>query len=108
MRALPLAAASLLLAACSGAAPANPSAGATPPAAASPAPSATPSQPLAALVDFPTGTGAGSTGYDLSLVAPDGRVAAHIHPATRTATGAGGAAALDLPEVSAANGRVYY
>jgi len=67
---------------------------------------------MAALVDFPNGTGPQSTGYDLALVGADGQVAAHAHAAARTFIGSGGsgggAAALDLPEVSAANGRVYY
>jgi hypothetical protein len=67
---------------------------------------------MAALVDFPNGTGPQSTGYDLALVGVDGHVAAHAHAAARSFIGAGGsgggAAALDLPELSATNGRVYY
>jgi hypothetical protein len=63
---------------------------------------------MAALVDFPNGTGPQSTGYDLSVVGADGRVAARAHAAARSFIGTGGTAAIDLPEVSAANGRVYY
>jgi hypothetical protein len=67
---------------------------------------------MAALVDFPNGTGPQSTGYDLALVGVDGHVAARAHAAARTFIGTGGtgggAAAIDVPEVSAANGRVYY
>ena len=112
MRPLTLVLTLVLLAACSGA----PNGTGAPPSTAppaSPTPSASPAgQPLAALVDFPNGTGPQSTGYDLSLVGTDGRVVARAHAAARTFIGTGGtgggAAALDLPEVSAANGRVYY
>jgi hypothetical protein len=113
MRALTLVITALLLAACAGSSPGS----AAPPTSAPPA-SATPSsspptgQALAALVDFPNGTGPQSTGYDLALVGADGHVAARAHAAARgfigTGGSGGGAAALDLPEVSAANGRVYY
>jgi len=63
---------------------------------------------MAVLVDFPNGTGPRSTGYDLALVGADGHVAARAHAATRSHIGIFDAAAIDLPEVSAANGRVYY
>lgn len=107
MRALTLVFTALLMAACAGSSP-GPAASSTAPPA-SPTPSASPGgQPLAALVDFPNGTGPQSSGYDLALVGTDGRVVARAHAAARSYIGSGGAAALDLPEVSAANGRVYY
>ncbi|HEY4025333.1 MAG TPA: hypothetical protein VGO86_02795 [Candidatus Dormibacteraeota bacterium] len=118
MRSLALLLAPLVLVACSGTAPsATPGSDAVPgPTHTSPPVStpsaAAPSQSLAVLVDFPTGTGPQSTGYDLALVAADGHVAARAHAAARTfigtTSGPGGAAAIELPEVSAANGRVYY
>ncbi|HEX2680368.1 MAG TPA: hypothetical protein VHQ03_03660, partial [Candidatus Dormibacteraeota bacterium] len=63
------------------------------------------------LVNFPNGTGPQSTGYDISLVAADGRVVAHAHAATRAfihGSGISAPSAPDLPEVSVTNGRVYY
>lgn len=112
MRALTLLLTPLLLAACAGSSP-GPTASTPPPAAATPGGSPSPgAEALAALVDFPNGTGPQSTGYDLALVGTDGRVAARAHAAARAFIGVGGtgggAAAIDLPEVSAANGRVYY
>lgn len=80
----------------------------------SPAPttSSTSPGPLAVLVDFPNGTGPQNTGYDLTLIAASARAVAHAHAAVRsfigTVGGPGGAAAPDLPEISVANGRVYY
>jgi hypothetical protein len=112
MRALTLVLTPLLLAACAGSSPGS-AASTLPPSTAAPAgsPSAG-AQALAALVDFPNGTGPQSTGYDLALVGTDGHVAAHTHAAARSFIGSGGsgggAAAIDLPQVSAANGRVYY
>ncbi|HKV32150.1 MAG TPA: hypothetical protein VJT14_14175 [Candidatus Dormibacteraeota bacterium] len=97
----------------------------TPPASASALPTANPS-PTAApsasspstpsygiLVAFADGTGPQSAGYDLALVAPDGKVAAKAHAAVRSfihspGNGPGGAAASDLPEVSTSSSRVYY
>jgi hypothetical protein len=113
MRALTLLLTPLLLASCAGSAPGSTAAqGSAPPPAATPSASPGGGQPMAALVDFPNGTGPQSTGYDLALVGADGRVAAHSHAADRSFIGSGGsgggAAALDLPEVSAANDRVYY
>jgi hypothetical protein len=114
MRAFAALLAALVAGACSAEA-GQPVAPATPPpVASSPSASASPGQPaLAALVDFPGGTGPQSTGYDLALVAADGHVAAHTHAATRASiatggTGGGGAAALTSGRSSAANGRVYY
>jgi hypothetical protein len=107
MRALTLVLTALLMTACAGSTPGSAAPPPVPPP--SPAPSSSPGgQPLAALVDFPNGTGQQSTGYDLVLVGTDGQVAARAHAAARSAIGSGGAAALDLPEVSAANGRVYF
>jgi hypothetical protein len=115
MRILAVLISPLLLLACSGTTPA--SSGPTPaPSQARPAPSSSPTSApvpaLAVLVDFPNGTGPQSTGYDLALVAADGHVAARAHAAARTnidsVGGPGGAASIDLPEVSVANGRVYY
>jgi hypothetical protein len=113
MRALTLVLTSLLLASCEGSSPGSTAAqGSPPPPAATPSASPGGGQPIAALVDFANGTGPQSTGYDLALVGADGHVAAHTHAAARSFIGSGGsgggAAALDLPEVSAANGRVYY
>jgi hypothetical protein len=113
MRALTLVLTTLLLAACAGSSPGSAaSPGSTPRAGASPSSSPAGGQSLAALVDFPNGTGPQSTGYDLALAGADGRVVARAHAAARSFIGTGGsgggAAALDLPEVSAANGRVYY
>jgi len=113
MRTLTIVLASLLLAACTGSSPGSAGSPRTAPPTAVPSPTPTPEQSLAALVDFPTGTGPQSTGYDLALVGTDGHVAARTHAAARTSigifvTGGGGAASLDLPEVSASNGRVYF
>jgi hypothetical protein len=106
MHSLTLALTTLLLASCAGSSPGSAAPGVASPA---PSPSGSPSgQALAALVDFPNGTGPQSTGYDLALVGTDGRVVARAHAAARGFIGSGGASALDLPEVSAANGRVYY
>ena len=67
---------------------------------------------LGILIAFANGTGPLSAGYDLTLVAGDGKVVARAHAAVRAsiATGgtAGGAAADDLPEVSASGTTVYY
>jgi hypothetical protein len=111
MRALTLILTPLLLASCAGSSPGSTAGqGSAPPPAATP--SASSAGGMAALVDFPNGTGPQSTGYDLSLVGADGHVAAHTHAAARSFIGSGGsgagAAALDLPEVSAGNDRVYY
>jgi hypothetical protein len=115
-RAAALIATALILGACSGATPSGTSetpatAPSSTPNAPSPSPSST--QSLAVLIDFPNGTGPQSTGYDLALVAADGHVAARAHAAARTFIGTpggapGGAAAIDLPEVSVAGSRVYY
>jgi hypothetical protein len=78
----------------------------------SPGPTALAAQSFAVLVEFPNGTGPQSTGYELSLVAADGRIVAHTHAATRAfihaAASVSAPAAPDLPEVSVANGRVYF
>src|SRR5215470_7887756 len=112
MRALTLILTPLLLASCAGSSPGSTAAQGPPRPAASPSASPGAGPPMAALVDFPNGTGPQSTGYDLALVGADGHVAAHAHAAARSFIGSGGsgggAAALDLPEVSAANDRVYY
>jgi len=60
------------------------------------------------LVAFPNGTGPQSTGYDLALVGTDGKVVARVHAATRAFIQTPGAAATDLPEVSASSSSVYY
>jgi len=69
-------------------------------------------QSLGILVGFVNGTGPQSAGYDLALVAPDGKVVAKAHAAVRASIGTGGtgggAAAYDLPEVSASSTTVYY
>jgi hypothetical protein len=94
MRALTLVLTPLLLASCAGASPgASAPPGPVPPATAAPGASPSGGQPLAAVVDFPNGTGPQSTGYDLALVGTDGQVAAHAHAAARTFIGSGGAAA---------------
>jgi hypothetical protein len=68
---------------------------------------------LGILIAFPNGTGPQSTGYDLTLVAADGKVRTRVHAAARSyihtpGNGPGGAAAYDLPEISASSSRVYY
>jgi hypothetical protein len=67
---------------------------------------------LGILVAFSNGTGPQSAGYDLTLVAADGKVAAKVHAAVRsfihTPGNGPGAAAYDLPQVSASSSRVYY
>jgi len=64
------------------------------------------------LIAFSSGTGPQSAGYDLTLVTVEGTVAVKAHAATRSfihTPGSGpGAAAIDLPEVSASSTRVYY
>jgi hypothetical protein len=73
---------------------------------------AAPGSPEAVVIDFPTGTGPQASGYDLALVSPDGCLGAHTHAAVRSyihsSSTVGGAAAPDLPEVSASNGGVYF
>src|SRR5437764_9353289 len=69
--------------------------------------------PLGILIAFANGTGPQSTGYDMSLVTAEGKVTAKVHAAGRSyihtpGSGLSGAAAYDLPEVSASNTRVYY
>lgn len=75
-------------------------------------PSSGPVSFLGILIAFSNGTGPQSAGYDLTLVTIDGRVAAKVHAAVRSfihTPGSGpGAAAIDLPEVSASSTRVYY
>lgn len=67
---------------------------------------------LGILVAFSNGTGPQSAGYDLTLVAADGKVSAKVHAAVRsfihTPGNGPGAAAYDLPEVSPSSSRVYY
>lgn len=86
--------------------------GASPSAASTTTTSAAAAPALGILIAFPNGTGPQSTGYDLSMVGVDGKVVAKVHAAVRsfihTVGTAGGAAAFDLPEVSASNTRVYY
>ncbi len=82
-------------------------------ASASSSRSGGPTPALGILIALPNGTGPQSTGYDLALVAADGTVAAKVHAAARSfihspGNGPGGAAAYDLPEVSASSTRVYY
>ena len=64
-------------------------------------------QSIGILVGFVNGTGPQSSGYDLALVAADGKVVAKAHAAVRASIGTGGtgggAAAYDLPEVSASS-----
>lgn len=64
------------------------------------------------LVDFPEGTGPNSTGYDVTLVTTSGCAVKTAHAATRSYIHGAGSistpSAADLPEVSVANGGVYF
>ena len=94
----------------------TPSPAATGSISATGSPSATtsggPKPAFGILVAFSNGTGPQNAGYDLALVAADGKVVAKVHAAVRsfihTPGNGPGAAAIDLPEVSASSTRVYY
>lgn len=85
--------------------PASPSAATCPPAGGSPASGA-----MAVMVKPSNGIGPGPYTYDVTLMATNGCPVAAVHPAPRSAIAAtaGPAGAPMLPEVSTANGRVYY
>ena len=73
--------------------------------------SSPPSAPHGVLVSFPQGTGPSNGGYDVAVVDTTGRVVARAHAALRTFVGPSGIsapAAVDLPEVSMSNTRLYF
>jgi hypothetical protein len=62
-------------------------------------------------VSFPKGTGPSNGGYDVAIVDISGRVLARAHAAVRSfiePSGISAPAAVDLPEISVSNTRLYY
>ncbi len=63
------------------------------------------------LVSYPQGTGPSNGGYDIAIVDVSAKVVARAHAAPRSfirVSGISAPAAVDLPEVSTSNSRLYY